>query len=357
MPNKDLRRQIDELDRRIVELLNERAACAHAIGEAKVAQELAAFAPAREQEVLRAVGELNRGPLPAAALDSIYRAIINACRALERPLRISYWGPPASNTHVAARDRFGPQATYQPAQTVADVFAEVEKQRADYGVVPVENSTEGVVNLTLDMFLQTPLRICAETYVHIHHNFLSRAGSLSEIRRVYTMPQATAQCRTWLCQELPGAELVDVSTTARAAAIAADEPDAGAIGNHAASQEYELAILAENIEDNPRNRTRFLVVGNLEPPPTGKDKTSIVFSVPHQAGALARALAVFDRYGVSLTMIESRPTKITPWESVFYIDVKGHAGAISDNASLRAALPDFERACLFVQVLGSYPEA
>jgi chorismate mutase/prephenate dehydratase len=352
-----LRRQIDDLDQQIVSLLSARAACAREIGEAKDGANLQVFDPAREEQVLRRIAGINQGPLTAAGLSAIYREIISACRALERPVSVAYWGPPASNTHLAAEQRFGPEGTFLPMQTVADVFGEVERGKAHYGVVPVENSTEGIVSLTLDMFLDSPLQVCAEIYVEIHHYLLSRASSLREVRRIYTMPQATAQCQAWLRRQLPGVELVDVTTTARAAQIAAGEPDAAAIANRAAAEEYGLNVLAEEVEDNPRNRTRFLVIGEQQPAATGRDKTSILFSVRHEPGALARALHVLEKHGISLTMIASRPTKLTPWEYVFFIDVQGHAADPEDKSRLLAALPEFEARCLFVRILGSYPEA
>lgn len=356
MDIQEKRNQIDAIDTQIVALLNERAGLAFAIGQAKASQEVAPFSPARERQVMDRVAGLNTGPLPRAALQAIYREVISACLALERPLRIAYWGPPASNTHVASRKRFGTQPEYRSLDSIAGVFAEVEKGSADYGVVPVENSTEGVVNHTLDMFLDSELKICAEIYTRISHNLLSHCGSLAEVRRVYTMPQATGQCRTWLQRHLPQVELVEITTTARGAEIAAGEAGAAAIANHAAAEAYEIPILAEHIEDNARNRTRFLVLGNIQPPPSGHDKTSIMFSVRHKAGELIRALAVFERHDVNLTLIESRPTKRTPWEYVFFIDAYGHIDD-AQNASLRTALTQFEERCLFVKVLGSYPEA
>jgi chorismate mutase/prephenate dehydratase len=350
------RDQIDAIDAQIIALLSERATRAREIGEAKANQELDTFAPARERQIMDRVAERNPGPLPSAALQAIYREVISACRALERPLRIAYWGPPASNTHVASRARFGSQAEFAPMDSIAGVFAEVEKGNSDYGVVPVENSTEGIVNHTLDMFLDSDLRICAEVYTPISHNLLSNCATLADVRRVYTMPQATAQSRAWLQRHLPGVEMVEVTTTARAAEIAAAEAGAAAIANHAAADEYGIRILAEHIEDNPRNRTRFLVLGNLQPPPSGHDKTSIMFSVRHEAGELIRALAAFEKHDVNLLLIESRPTKMNPWEYVFFIDASGHVDA-PDDASLRKALVRFRERCLFVKVLGSYPEA
>jgi chorismate mutase/prephenate dehydratase len=240
--------------------------------------------------------------------------------------------------------------------SISGVFAEVEKGGADYGVVPVENSTEGVVNHTLDMFLDSELKICSEVYTRISHNLLSNCATLGEVRRVYTMPQATGQCRIWLQRHLASVELVEVTTTARAAEIAAGEAGAAAIANPTAAEQYGLGALAEQIEDNPRNRTRFLVLGNSVPAPSGRDKTSIMFSVRHVAGELIRALTTFEQHGVNLTLIESRPTKRTPWEYVFFIDTGGHVNDPSETA-LQQALAQFEQKCLFVKVLGSYPEA
>jgi chorismate mutase/prephenate dehydratase len=352
----DHRKAIDELDQRIVELISERARHAGEIGRTKAAQAAEAFAPAREQEVFARLAALNPGPLPDAALRAIYREIISACRALEQPLTISYWGPAGSNTHVAALHRFGHGVRLAPADSIAAVFKEVEKANASYGVVPVENSTEGIVSYTFDQFLDSDLRVCAEIYLPIRHSIVSKAGSLAEVRRLYTMFQATAQCRGWLARHLPQVELVEASTTARAAQIAAGEPDAAAIANTVAAEEYGLAVLAEGVEDNPRNFTRFFVLGRTQPPATRRDKTSILFSVSHEAGALVRALAAFEKYDRNLTLIQSRPTKMTPWEYVFFVDVDGHVEEPGDSL-LRRALKLFQERCLFVRVLGSYPDA
>ncbi|MFN3653376.1 MAG: prephenate dehydratase [Armatimonadota bacterium] len=351
------RRRIDELDGEIVRLLNERATCARRIGEAKHLTDAPTYVPERERQVLDKVAGLNPGPLPDAAIQGIYREVISACRTLERPFTIAYWGPPASNTHVAARQRFGSQACFLESGSVAEVFSEVEHDRADFGVVPVENSTQGVVATSLDQFLMHgDLTICSEIYVPIHHNLLSRAESVSELKRVYTMYQATAQCREWLSRHLSHVQLVETTTTARGAALAAEDPEAGAIANLAAAQEYGLKVLVENIEDNPRNRTRFWTIGRLRPKPSGKDKTSLLFSVPHQPGALGRALSAFAEHGVSLTFIESRPTRQTPWEYVFFVDLQGHVEEGAD-APLARSLELLRERCLFVRVLGSYPEA
>lgn len=352
----DHRRRIDALDVEIVRLLNERAECARLIGESKARADRIAYVPDRERQVLERVSACNTGPLSDTALHFIYREIISACRALERPMTVAYWGPPASNTHVAARQRFGAQAEFLETGSVTEVFNQVQRGKADFGVVPVENSTEGVIAHTLDMFLQCDLQIGSEIYVPIQHNLLSNASSLEKLKRVYTMFQATAQCREWIESQLGHVELVEATTTARGAALAAQDPEAGAIANLAAAEYYGLNVLAEHIEDNPRNRTRFWVIGRIQPPPSGRDKTSILFSVRHEPGALAHALAAFERYKVSLTFIESRPTKQTPWEYVFFVDVQGHTEEGPDNA-LQKALAQLKKLCLFVRVLGSYPEA
>jgi len=356
MSIEEHRRRIDALDHQLVRLLNERAERARRIGEFKQEADASAYAPDREREVLDRVTAANGGPLAAGALHAIFREVISACRALERSLTVACWGPPASNTHLAACQRFGSQATFLLSPTLPGVFEQVDRGQADFGVIPVENSTEGVVAHTLDQFLSCDLRICSEIFVPIHHNLLSNAASTADIRRVFTMPQATAQCRAWLAAELPHAELVDTTTTARAAELAAADPEAGAIASTAAAEHYGLRVLAAQIEDNPRNRTRFWVIGRLQPAPTGRDKTSVLFSVPHRPGELVRALAAFAEHGVSLTFIESRPTRQTPWEYVFFVDVQGHVAA-GPESGVAPALAELEERCAFVRVLGSYPEA
>jgi chorismate mutase / prephenate dehydratase len=351
----DYRRRIDAIDAEILCLLNERGTCARRIGEAKERTDLPTYAPDRERQVLDRLASFSEGPLPAESLRAIYREIISACRALEQRLRVSYWGPPASNTHVAATRRFGSGADYVEAGSVPEVFSALERGKADLGVIPIENSTEGVVARSLDMFLQSDLRICAEIYVPIQHNLLSRAASLSEVRRIYTMFQATAQCREWLAAHVPQIELVETTTTARGAEQASHDPEAAAIANLAAAERYGLNVLAEHIEDNPRNHTRFWVIGRLEARPSGQDKTSLLFAVRHQSGALVEALQCFARHNVSLTFIESRPTKQNPWEYVFFVDALGHAQEVEQP--LHQAFRELQEQCLFLRVLGSYPEA
>lgn len=353
MDINSLREEIDQIDRQILDLLNQRARAAKEIGMIKQRVKKTTFVPERESQVIAKLEALNKGPLPNPALRAIYREIISASRSLEQPMTIAYWGPPATNTHMASIRKFGISCEFVPMDTIPDVFNEVERGRASYGVVPIENSTEGVVNHTLDTFLTSKLKICSEIYLPITHFLLSKATCLAEIKRVYSIPTAAAQCRNWLRTNLPDVEIIDVSTTARGSQLCADDPTSAAIGTSLAAEVYGLDILAEHIEDNPQNRTRFLVVGFNEPAPSGKDKTSIMFSVAHKAGALFRAMSVFDKYDINLTMIESRPTKLTPWEYVFFIDFQGHV----KDPPVQKALAALKDHTLFVTVLGSYPEA
>ncbi|HEX2999509.1 MAG TPA: prephenate dehydratase, partial [Armatimonadota bacterium] len=312
MSIEELRARIDALDAEVLSLLNERARLAMEIGHKKAKQEGNYFAPVREKQVIQSLLQKNEGPLPDTAVRSIYREIMSACRALEKPLRVSYWGPPASFTHLASIRRFGAQTEYVACETIADVFTAVSKKQVDYGVVPIENSTEGLVESTLDMFNEADLLICAEIYVPITHNLLSSAPSLSAVRTLYASTQPLAQCRKWLQNHLPAVEIRPVSTTSRAAQLAAEDPTGAAIANVMASEVYGVDVLEAHIEDSPHNRTRFLVIGNQTLPPSGHDKTSLLLSVQHRAGSLYRALSLFDKYDINLTMIESRPSKRTP---------------------------------------------
>lgn len=349
----ELRKQIDETDNQLVKLLNQRAQYAQAIG--KIKSEGAAtpvYSPGREAQIHRKILALSQGPLDEKALLAIYREIISASRALEKPLNIAYWGPEGTNTHLAAIRRFGTSCLFEPCETIDEIFSAVEKGLADFGVVPVENSTDGVITHTLDVLSQSSLKICAEVHLEISHHLLSHSKELSEIRRVYSIPTATAQCRGWLRKNLPGVEITSIVTTAAAARQAASEPGTAAIANELAAELYNLEILRERIEDSSFNRTRFLIVGRKESEPTGKDKTSIVFSVKHIAGALYKALATFAERKINMTLIESRPTKMTPWEYNFFMDFQGH----SSDPQISEALAEFEKFCTSLRVLGSYPE-
>ena len=352
MTIEELRKSVDKLDRRLLELLNQRAELTQQIAHHKRRRNDDQFVPSRERQIFDNLQTHNRGPLPDAAVYDIFRQIIAANRALERPMKISFLGPLYTFSHLATLRKFGSLPKMLPAATVEEVFKAVENRRAGYGVVPVENSTEGTVRPTLDMFSQSSLLICSELYLDIEH-FLFSKSTLDEIKRVYAPPQVLAQCREWLRGNLAAVELIEVSSSSRGAELAAEEPGAAAIGTLLAAEHYGLSMLAERIEDLPGNRTRFLIIGHTANPPTGKDKTSIIFAVPHQPGALHAALAVLYKYDINMTMIESRPTRQAPWKYAFFVDLQGHR----DDPGVSKALSQLQTTCVFVKVLGSYPEA
>ncbi len=351
----DLRQQIDALDAQLVSLLNQRATLSREVGRQKASSpEARYFAPERERDLIsRLVAEQGGGDLPKDALVAIYREIISASIALQKPITVAYWGPPGTFTEMAARLRFGSSAGYFDCATIPDVFGEVERGRADYGVVPVENSTEGVVNYTLDMFHATSLKVCAEVYVNIVQNLVTLAADLKHVKRLYSAPIVMAQCRRWLDAHLPDVEIVEVQPTSRAAERASRDPESAAIAPARASEVYGVPMLYTQIEDSPHNRTRFLVVGNNEPPPSGRDKTSLLFAVKNRPGSLGRALQSFEKHGVNLTMIASRPSKNAAWEYVQFVDLQGH----EKEDGVRAALDELRSHSIYVTVLGSYPEA
>ena len=351
----DLRIRIDDIDTQLVSLLNQRADVSLEVGRRKAATpEARYFAPERERDMMQRILELQPGgALPKAALEAIFREIISASIALQKPMTVAYWGPRGTFTEMASLQRFGSSALYHDCRTIPDVFGEVERDRADYGVVPVENSTEGVVNYTLDMFHETSLKVCAEIYVTIVQNLLTHSASLSGIKRLYTGPQPLAQCRRWLDTHLPNVEIIEVMPTSKAAERAASDPEGAALAPKRASEVYGVPLLFEGIEDSPHNRTRFLVIGRNEPPPTGRDKTSLLFAVKNEPGSLGRALRAFEAHGVNLTMIASRPAKNAAWEYVQFVDVQGH----EKQESVRFALDSLHKHTIYVNVLGSYPEA
>lgn len=348
-----IRREIDNLDADILELLSRRAQKAIDIGRVKRDAGGAIFDPARERQILHRLGAINRGPLSAEAVREVFGAIFAVHRLLEKQLVVAYYGPAGSFTHIAARRKFGAGSELRPADTISDVFGAVEKEDADLGVVPIENTTAGVVPLTLDAFVESSLNICAEIYVDIEHYLLSRCKRLEEVARVYSHPHALAQCRIWIRANLPRAELIPVGSTSRAAELAAGEESAAAIGPAFAGELHELPALCSKIHDRPDNRTRFVVIGRLKPTASGRDRTSLVFSVPHRAGALHRALGVLSKHQINMTFIQSHPTKQTPWEYMFFVDVVGHA----DDSELSRALAELDDETSLLRVLGSYPEA
>jgi len=352
MELKRLRAQIDSLDTQILHLLNQRARTVQMIGELKSLHKEGYYAPERERKILNRVLKKNRGPLPQDALREIFLEILHTCRALQKKFKIVYLGPQAAFTHLAAIKNFGKSAEYVPTKSIANVFAEVEKGRVDYGVVPIENSTEGVINYTLDMFIESDLKICAETLLEISHHLLSRTSNLVKIQRIYSHAQAFAQCRNWLEDHLPNAELVETTSTAEAARKAVKEISASAIASDLAASVYKLKIIARHIEDQTDNFTRFLVIGKDFPGPSGNDKTSILFSIKDRVGALHDMLVPFKRHKINLTKIESRPTKKKAWEYIFFVDFVGH---IADR-NVQQALQELEKQSLYVKILGSYPK-
>lgn len=349
---KKERQAIDDIDCQVVQLLNQRARHAKAIGDLKNRNDSACYSPTREQEVLERIRSLNPGPLHPDSLQTIYREVMSACRSLERQHRVAYLGPEASFTQMACRKHFGSSVVMEPMPSIWDVFNHVERGEADFGVVPIENSTDGAVSHSLDSFIESSLKICAETYLPIHQCLLS-CFPLERIEKVYSHPQGIGQCQKWLRENLPNAALHSVSSTSHGAELAQAEENSAAIGNRLAAEVYGLKILRERIEDNPNNRTRFLIIGNLDNPPTGKDKTSIVISVPHQPGALHDVLGELREHSINMTMIESRPTRVMPWEYLFFIDFQGH----QYDESARGALDGLKPHCPFIKIVGSYPEA
>jgi chorismate mutase/prephenate dehydratase len=350
-----LRRRIDQIDDQILRLLNRRAGLAIAIAHQKVRRNASIYAPAREKGVLGRLVRQNAGPLGTAAVRGIFREIISASRALEQRLRIAYLGPEATYAHLAAQQTFGGAAEYVPAPTVAEVFRDVERGNADLGVVPVENSTEGMVAHTLDLLIASPLRITAEVLLPVRHCLLVAPGTtLAQVERVAAHPQALAQCRRWLAAHLPRATLLDESSNTRAAQRAAAEPGTAAIAAEAAAATYELAVLARHIQDEATNVTRFLVLAGHDcEHPSGDDKTSLVVSVRDEVGVLAKMLRPFAAHGIDLIKIESRPLRERPWEYYFFLDLKGHR----EEPRVAKALAAVRRRTLHCAVLGSYPAA
>jgi len=350
-----IRRRIDRIDDQLLRLLNRRAKLVLAVGEQKQRQQAAVYVPDREHAVLKRLAKGNGGPLAAPHVRAIFGEIISACRGLEQRLRIAYLGPEATYSHLAARRHFGSSPDYVSSPTVADVFRDVEGGRADLGVVPVENSTEGMVARTLDLLVESPLSICAELALAVHHCLLARPGTvLGGLRRVVAHPQALAQCRQWLAAHCPGVPTQEESSNARAAARAREEPGTGAIAAAEAAATYRLTVLARDIQDEPGNVTRFLVLGSHDSEaPSGDDKTSLVVSVRDEVGVLARMLRPFAAHRIDLIKIESRPLRERPWEYYFFLDLKGHRR----EPRVARALAAVKRRTLRLKILGSYAAA
>lgn len=350
---RSLRTNIDKLDHQILKLVNERASLAGEIGKIKNEQGAEVFTPAREEEVYKHVLEASKGPLDEGTIRAVFREIMSGSRALQKVLKVAYLGPEYSYSHLAAVERFGQSIEYMRVGSIASVFEEVNRSHVDFGVVPLENSTDGGVSDTLDMFMRLPqLTISAEIRLKIHHNLLANCDQ-ELIRRVYSKPQALAQCRNWLSKNLPHADVKDVSSTAVAAQLAQQEPGAAAVASRQAAVRYGLRMLFSDIEDYPHNETRFAVIGHQESPKTGHDKTALMFRVPHNPGSLVEALDVFKQNKLNLTWIESFPAKTGKQEYMFFVDFEGHV----EDPKVKRALNILEQKCEQWAVLGSFPIA
>jgi chorismate mutase/prephenate dehydratase len=350
-PLEPYRHKIDAIDDKLLDLLNKRAGIAKTIGKVKAKKGEVVFSSNREADILNRLADRNKGPLPNEAVEDIFQNIFSASRSLQKGLNVAFFGPEATFTHMAAIKHFGRNCVFTAVPSIADVFYEVERKRVDYGVVPIENSTEGVVNHTLDLFVDSNLHIVAEREEAISQNLFSVSGNMKGIKSVYSHPQALAQCRKWLDSHLPGAAIHESASTADAAAHAALDGSAAAIASALAGQIYHLKPVALRIEDFSDNATRFLVIGHEIPAPTGKDKTSIVFSVKDRVGALYDVLQPFRQNGVNLTKIESRPTKKKAWEYLFFVDFLGH----QSETQVQKALAGLREQCSHLKILGSYP--
>ncbi|MBJ6726872.1 prephenate dehydratase [Geomonas sp. Red875] len=349
----NLRQEIDAIDDKILELLNQRATLVMQVGALKTQTKSDFHVPSREREIYERLTANNPGPFPSEGVRGVFREIISASLALESPMRVAFLGPSATFSHLAAMQQFGLSAELSPERSIPAVFEAVQKGEAYYGLVPVENSTEGVISHTLDMFMESDLKINAEVLLEVSHFLLSRTGRIEDVKKVYSHPQPLAQCRKWLATNLPNIPLVDVASTTLAAQIVTEDYTAAAIASEYAASLYNLKVVKARIEDQVNNFTRFLVVGRKFADRSGDDKTSLMFSVKDEPGILHRMLVPFASRGINLTKIESRPLKGKAWEYIFYLDLSGH---ISDP-QVAEAVQELSSCCQFVKVLGSYPRA
>ncbi|MFA5073348.1 MAG: prephenate dehydratase [Nitrospirota bacterium] len=347
------RKKIDEIDDQLIDLLNQRAEFVIQIGNIKKTEKLDFHSPAREREILERLALRNKGPFPQDALKAVYREVLSSSLSLERPIKVAYLGPRATFTHMAGMQQFGFAANYVPVGNIKDVFTEVERGRADYGVVPVENSTEGVVNYTLDMFIDSDLKISAEIMLEVSQNLMNKSGRMEDIKVIYTHPQVPGQCRQWIEKNMAGIPIMDAPSTAKAADIAKDDPTAGAIASEMAAVIYGLQIVARKIDDSPNNFTRFLVIAPKSPGRTGHDKTSIMFSIKDKVGALYSMLVPFADAGINLTRLDARPSGRQVWDYVFFLDMVGHI----EDQPVATAIDRLKNDCLFLKILGSYPKS
>ena len=349
---KPLRQKIEAVDRQILRLLNERAEIVMEVGKVKSEGKMESYDPQREDEILDALVLQNNGPFPKQAICSVFREIISACRSLETEIAVAFLGPPATHTHLACFEYFGNSIQIQPKESIQEVFEAVERKRANYGIVPIENSTEGSVNQTLDMLTESEVMICGEVMIQVSHHLLSQSGKSEDIRKISSHPSALEQCRKWLRKNFPHVEVAETVSTAKAAEMAAENGKVAAIASSLAAHLYDLKVVESQIEDYLNNTTRFLVIGLQPSPRTGKDKTSILFSISHAPGSLYQALKPFSEKGINLTKIESRPMKGKPWEYIFFVDMEGHA----TDAPIGEVMSGLGRNALFLKLLGSYPQ-
>jgi len=348
-----LRKKIDSLDQEILKLLNDRGDIALEIRKLKRENSVVVYDPVREKVIEKKLKELNEGPLSDDSVLKIFREIISACRSLQQPTRVAYLGPEGSYSHQASFHEFGGSAELIPVGSFEEVFEEVENGRASFGVVPVENSIEGSVTMVLDLLSRSHLRVAAELFERINHFLLSRNGNIKDIRVVASHPQAIAQCKKWINKNIPGLELLETSSTAEAAKLAYRKKNLAAIASEYSASIYKLNIIQKNIEGNSLNTTRFFVIGNQINKPTGRDRTSIVFSLKDKPGALQKAFfQPFADAKINLSKIESRPSKERPWEYLFFVDFKGH----SEDKVIKSLLSKLDKSCVYLKELGSYPE-
>ena len=346
-----LRVRIDAIDKQILELLNQRAGVAQEVGHIKAETNAPVFRPEREMQVLRNVAERNPGPLVDGDVQTIFREIMSACRALEKRVTVAYLGPAGTFSEQAVYQQFGHAVEGMPCASIDEVFRAAEAGTADFGVVPVENSTEGAINRTLDLLLQTPLTVSGEVSLPVHHSLMTASGAMTGISRICAHPQALAQCQAWLNQHYPAIQRQPVSSNGEAARMAAEDHTVAAIAGEIAGEKHGLQVVSAHVQDDPHNRTRFAVIGRLRTSPSGHDHTSLVLSVANKAGAVYNLLAPLAKHGVSMTRFESRPARMGTWEYYFYVDVEGH----SDDERMARALVELKENAAFFKVLGSYP--
>ena len=348
---KPLRQQIDAIDTQILDLLNQRARVAQQVGHVKAETDAPVFRPEREAQVLRSVAERNPGPMLSPDVQTVFREIMSACRALEKRVTVAYLGPVGTFSEQAVYQQFGRAVEGMPCASIDEVFRATEAGTADFGVVPIENSSEGVINRTLDLLLQTTLVISGEVSLAVNHSLMTRSGSMDGITAICAHSQALAQCQLWLNQNHPNIERRAVASNGEAARLASEDASIAAIASEIAGRNYNLQVVKAHVQDDPHNRTRFAVIGRLQTAASGRDQTSLVLSVPNKAGAVHNLLAPLARHGVSMTRFESRPARMGKWEYYFYVDVEGH----QSDAKVADALAELKDNAAFFKVLGSYP--